>query len=59
MARVTRVRITYRSDGWAWQPLDPQGRIVRGEGASQYSRKASAIRGAKRACGATVRIDIG
>lgn len=56
MARVTRVEVSRGRDGWDWVPTDAQGRVRIGVGKRGYSRRADAVRGARRACGATVRI---
>lgn len=54
--KVYRVVVSQTSAGWRWQATDAQGRVTFDLGKSGYTRKADAVRGARRACGANVRI---
>lgn len=54
--KIYRVVIEMKRNGWAWTPTDPQGRVKLEGGKSGYSRSDVAVRGARRACGATVKI---
>jgi hypothetical protein len=55
--KVHRVEIRKQKTGhWEWVPTDAQGRVRLGGGRNDYSRRSSAIRGAKRACGPHVKI---
>jgi len=56
-AKVYRVVVEQqRSGGWKWTPTDAQGKVKLAGGRSDYGRKSSAVRGARRACGAKIRI---
>ena len=57
-AKVYRAVVERQADGgFKWTPTDAQGRVKRGEGATDYTRRHDAVRGARRACGAKIRID--
>ena len=45
-----------RNGGWKWTPTDAQGKVKLAGGRSDYGRKHDAVRGARRACGAKIRI---
>lgn len=54
--KVYRVVVRKRADGWGWFPTDAIGRVNISGGVSGYTRKDSAVRGARRACGSKVKI---
>lgn len=54
--RVVVKRDAGPAGGWGWTPTDAQGRVKLAGGRAGYSRKSDAARGARRACGAKVRI---
>jgi hypothetical protein len=56
-SKVYRVEVERQPNGlWKWTPTDAAGRVKLDGGWTDYNRKADAVRGARRRCGATVKI---
>ncbi len=54
--KVHRVVVGKSRSGWFWQATDPQGKTKLAQKRTGYAEKRNAVRGARRACGAGVRI---